>query len=243
MSESLFELSSISKTFTSAELSSTVINQLSLTVEDGEFVSVIGPSGSGKSTLLSIIGLLDTPTSGEHRLSDALVSGLSFKQLAEIRNRHIGWIFQNFSLIGSLNVHDNVSLPLRYRRPKSAYDPKIVEEALEQVGLLDKQHMFPAQLSGGQQQRAAIARAIVGKPSLIVADEPTGNLDSENGQRVLAILKSLNHDHKTTIILVTHDIQHALHADRVISMVDGEIISDRKSAELSASKLLSEMSS
>ena len=198
---------------------------VSLTVRAGEFVSLIGPSGCGKSTLLSILGLLDSPTDGNYRLNGRPVANLSAADRARTRNREIGFIFQSFNLIGDLTVFENVELPLTYRGMKPSERRQRVEAALERVGMAHRARHLPSQLSGGQQQRVAVARAVAGQPAILLADEPTGNLDSKNGEAVMQLLQEL-HRGGATIAMVTHDARYARHADRTIHLFDGRIVEE-----------------
>jgi putative ABC transport system ATP-binding protein len=199
-------------------------------VRVGEYTAVDGPSGCGKSTLLSLVGLLDTATSGVYKFKQQDVTQLSLSRRARIRNREIGFIFQNFNLIGDLTVQENVQLPLSYRGMSSADQKKLTNEALEKVGMTHRRQHYPAQLSGGQQQRVAVARAIVGKPSILLADEPTGNLDSKNAEAVMDLLAGL-HREGATICMVTHDPRWVHYADRTIHLFDGRIVADEETAE------------
>src|SRR5579872_5733474 len=191
----------------------------------GEYISMAGPSGCGKSTLLSIIGLLDSPTDGSFLLNDKQVQRLNFSERARIRNQEIGFIFQSFNLIGDLNVYENVELPLTYRSLSSSERKKRVQESLDEVSMAHRMRHFPSQLSGGQQQRVAVARALAGSPSILLADEPTGNLDSRNGEAVMELLQQL-HREGATICMVTHDARFAKHADRQIHLFDGRVVEE-----------------
>jgi putative ABC transport system ATP-binding protein len=195
-------------------------------IKKGEYVSISGPSGCGKSTLLAILGLLDTPTDGQYVLNGKPVSGLKMQERARIRNREIGFIFQAFNLIGDLTVYENVELPLTYRGTPSSERKKLVHEALEKVGMSHRVKHYPSQLSGGQQQRVAVARALVGSPSVLLADEPTGNLDSANGEAVMDLLREL-HRNGATICMVTHDPRYARFADRSIHLFDGRVVEEK----------------
>lgn len=220
-------LEGISKVFRTADLETHALSNISLSINSGEFISISGPSGCGKSTLLSILGLLDIPSQGSYIINGQESSALDLSQRAELRSRSIGFIFQAFNLIGDLNVFENVELPLTYRRdlPQSERRAR-VEAALERVHMGHRQRHFPGQLSGGQQQRAAIARALVGQPKLLLADEPTGNLDSKNGQEVMALLKEL-HEQGTTICMVTHDSRYAEMSERSLQLFDGRLVDER----------------
>lgn len=231
MSNVLIKLESIEKVFYAEDVETHALNGVTFTINEGEYVSIAGPSGSGKSTLLSVLGLLDTPTDGRYMLSGHDVSNISSRERARIRNQEIGFIFQSFNLISDLNVEENVELPLSYRGDLSKDQRKaMVEEALEKVDMGHRMKHFPSQLSGGQQQRVAVARAITGKPSFLLADEPTGNLDSKNTETVLALLDKL-HSEGATICMVTHDPRSALRSTRKIDMIDGQIVSDTPVAD------------
>jgi putative ABC transport system ATP-binding protein len=193
----------------------------------GEYVSIAGPSGCGKSTLLSILGLLDTPSSGSYTLNEQAVANLDFSPRARIRNREIGFIFQSFNLIGDLTVYENVELPLTYRGMPSSQRREAAHAALEKVAMSHRLNHYPSQLSGGQQQRVAVARALVGHPSILLADEPTGNLDSKNGDAVMDLLRDL-HREGATICMVTHDARFARHADRTIHLFDGRVVEEHE---------------
>jgi len=219
--QSLIQLRDLSKVFYTEELETHALNSIDLDLKKGEFVSIAGPSGCGKTTLLSILGLLDSPTKGEYLLDGNPVATLTAGERARIRNQSIGFIFQAFNLIGDLTVYENVELPLTYRGMASGERKERVQEALERVGMAHRTNHYPSQLSGGQQQRVAVARAIVGKPLILLADEPTGNLDSKNGGAVMALLKEL-HDDGATICMVTHDPRYAHVADRAIYLFDGK---------------------
>lgn len=219
----MITLTNINKIFRTKDVETQALDSVSLTIEKGEFVSIMGPSGCGKSTLLNIMGLLDAPTDGRVELNGAEVAGLSDRQTASFRNRTLGFIFQSFHLIPALSVQDNVELPLLYRKGVSAGEyRRRAAEALEKVGLSHRTRHFPSQLSGGQCQRVAIARAIVGKPEIILADEPTGNLDSKMGSEILELLLALNKE-GTTIVMVTHDEKIAERTHRIVRLLDGKI--------------------
>jgi putative ABC transport system ATP-binding protein len=225
----MIKLVNILKTHRTDDLETTPLNNINLEVADGEFLAVMGPSGCGKSTLLNIIGLMDTPTSGLYYFNNLELARFNENQRAEVRKNNIGVIFQSFNLIDELTVYQNVDLALLYQKV-SAEERKIkVTEVLKQVGIEHRQKHYPQQLSGGQQQRVAIARAIVGQPKLLLADEPTGNLDTKNGNEVMAELKRLN-DQGTTIIMVTHSDEHAKYGSRIVNMLDGEILSNTETA-------------
>ncbi|MBI1752581.1 MAG: ABC transporter ATP-binding protein [Acidobacteria bacterium] len=227
MSEPLIRLESIKKVFTTDEVETHALAEVHLDIREGEFVSIAGPSGCGKSTLLSILGLLDTPTSGTYMLNKKPASGLKLADRARIRNREIGFIFQSFNLIGDLTVFENVELPLVYRGMPAAERRNRALNVLEDVGMSHRARHLPSQLSGGQQQRVAVARALAGKPSILLADEPTGNLDSANGESVMELLKEL-HRRGSTICMVTHDTRFAGAADRTVHLFDGRIVSEEE---------------
>ncbi len=221
----LISIRNLSKTYTVGQSRIHALNGVSLDVAEGEFVTVTGRSGSGKSTLMNIIGCLDTPTSGEYRLNGEDVAGLSEKRLTRIRNREIGFVFQSFNLIGSLSALENVELPLLYRGIERAERRRLALRALGQVGLSGRAEHRPSQMSGGQQQRVAIARAIAAQPPVILADEPTGNLDSGSGEEVMEILRAL-HRAGRTVVLITHDEKIARSADRMLRLRDGRLAAD-----------------
>jgi putative ABC transport system ATP-binding protein len=225
----LIRLNAVTKVFLTDEVETHALSGIHLDIRDGEYISIAGPSGCGKSTLLSILGLLDTPSNGSYALKGGEVANLSFADRARIRNREIGFIFQSFNLIGDLTVFENVELPLTYRG-MSAGDRKIlVTQALDRVGMAHRAKHLPSQLSGGQQQRVAVARALAGKPAILLADEPTGNLDSRNGEAVMNLLKEL-HAGGATICMVTHDERFAQHADRTVHLFDGRVVEDSQIA-------------
>jgi putative ABC transport system ATP-binding protein len=228
VTQPLLKLSGIAKVFHTDEVETHALTNVYLEVGTGEFVSISGPSGSGKSTLLAILGLLDVPTRGEYKLGPDVASDLNASKRAEIRNKSIGFIFQAFNLIGDMTVYENVELPLVYRGTPASSRREKVMAALEQVGMSHRARHLPAQLSGGQQQRVAVARAVVGQPLILLADEPTGNLDSKNGDAVMALLEEL-HARGTTIIMVTHNEDYARKATRVVHLFDGRIVDDRRS--------------
>ncbi len=226
-SEALIQLQGVDKVFFTEELETHALAGIHLEIKKGDYVSIAGPSGCGKSTLLSILGLLDSPSDGEYTLNGQPVAELNMSQRARIRNREVGFIFQAFNLIGDLTVYENVELPLTYRGMPSSERKLKVHEALERVGMSYRQKHYPAQLSGGQQQRVAVARAVVGDPSIVLADEPTGNLDSTNGEAVMALLKEL-HNGGATICMVTHDPRYASYADRTIRLFDGRVVEEEQ---------------
>lgn len=217
----------LSKVFRTEEIETTALNGVSFEINNGEFVAIMGPSGCGKSTLLNILGLLDNPTSGSYRLLDSEVGGLKEKERTKFRKGNIGFVFQSFNLIDELNVYENVELPLRYLNISAGERKKRVEEILKRMNISHRAKHFPQQLSGGQQQRVAIARAVVSNPKLILADEPTGNLDSKNGKEVMDLLAELNKE-GTTIVMVTHSQKDAAVAQRIINLFDGQIVGDVK---------------
>ena len=214
-------LENVNKVYRTKTIETTALNNINLKIDKGEFLSIMGPSGCGKSTLLNIMGLLDEPSSGSINIDGNTISSYKSKQLAKFRNKKLGFIFQSFHLIPDLSVIDNVELPLLYRSTSSAERRRLAKEALESVGLANRMSHFPAQLSGGQKQRVAIARAIVGKPEIILADEPTGNLDSVMGNEVMDILLNLNKEENTTIVMVTHDENMAKRTNRLVRLYDG----------------------
>jgi len=221
----MIKTNQLTKVFRTDEIETTALNNIAFHVDRGEFVAVMGPSGCGKSTLLNIVGLLDNPSKGEYYFMDKEVSAFKEKQRTDLRKGNIGFIFQSFNLIDELTVFENVELPLLYLRMSSKERKKKVEEVLERMKILHRKNHFPQQLSGGQQQRVAIARAVVTNPRLILADEPTGNLDSANGEEVLKLLEELNHE-GTTIVMVTHSPVHADRAHRIVQLFDGHIVTE-----------------
>jgi putative ABC transport system ATP-binding protein len=223
--KALIDLSGLSKVFYTEEVETHALSNINLSIGTGEFVSIAGPSGCGKTTLLSILGLLDSPSSGKYELDQTPVENLTASQRAKIRNQAIGFVFQAFNLIGDLTVYENVELPLTYRGMPGSERKERVQQALERVGMAHRMSHYPSQLSGGQQQRVAVARAIVGKPLILLADEPTGNLDSKNGGAVMGLLKEL-HAEGATICMVTHDPRYAHVADRAIHLFDGQVVSE-----------------
>src|SRR6202051_1552950 len=218
----LISLDGVTKVFVTDEVETHALSGIQLDLKKGEYLSIAGPSGCGKSTLLAILGLCDPPSDGTYTLNNRPVSGLKLSERARIRNREIGFIFQAFNLIGDLTVYENVELPLTYRGMPSSERKKRVQEALDKVGMSHRMKHYPSQLSGGQQQRVAVARALGGKPLILLADEPTGNLDSANGEAVMELLRDL-HRSGATICIVTHDERYARHADRAIHLFDGRI--------------------
>lgn len=230
MREALLSLSAVSKRFPShhKEGGTAALDDLSFTIARGEFVSLLGPSGCGKSTLMAILGLLDTPSSGSYQLAGTSVEELDAGARAHFRNRQIGFVFQSFNLIGDLNVYENVELPLVYRGGVARSERQTkVAAALESVGMSHRMRHYPAQLSGGQQQRVAAARALVGDPAILLADEPTGNLDSANGETIMELLAALNAK-GATIVMVTHDPRYAAHAKRIVRLFDGQVVSENE---------------
>jgi putative ABC transport system ATP-binding protein len=225
MMESLIRMVDIKKVFYTEDVETHALSGVHLEIGKGEYVSIAGPSGSGKSTLLAIIGLLDSPSEGEFIIKGQPVGNLDIAQRAIIRNREIGFIFQSFNLIGDLSVYENVELPLTYRGMSAVERKERVHKALERVGMSHRVRHYPAQLSGGQQQRVAVARAIAGSPALLLADEPTGNLDSRNAESVMSLLQEL-HREGATICMVTHDPRFARHADRTIHLFDGRVVEE-----------------
>lgn len=229
--ESLIRLDGVTKVFTTDEVETHALAGIHLDVKKGDYLAIAGPSGCGKSTLLAILGLLDSSSSGEYVLNGRPVQGLKLSERARIRNREIGFIFQAFNLIGDLTVYENVELPLTYRGMPSSERKKRVHESLERVGMGHRVKHYPSQLSGGQQQRVAVARALAGDPAILLADEPTGNLDSTNGEAVMDLLREL-HRGGATICMVTHDPRYAKYADRSIHLFDGRIVEEKAEAEI-----------
>src|ERR1700728_4061881 len=224
--QSLIEIEGLTKVFYTDEIETHALSGVHMKIDKGEYVAISGPSGCGKSTLLSIIGLLDTPTGGSYTLNSHSVENLNFSQPSRIRNQEIGFIFQSFNLIGDLTVYENVELPLTYRSGMSSTERKRrVQESLERVSMAHRIRHYPSQLSGGQQQRVAVARALAGSPSILLADEPTGNLDSRNAEAVMELLQNL-HREGAPICMVTHDPRFARHADRQIHLFDGKVVAE-----------------
>jgi putative ABC transport system ATP-binding protein len=234
----MIQLSKINKVYRTDEVETKALNDISFIIEKGEFVSIMGPSGCGKSTLLNVLGMLDKPESGIYKFLEYEVAGLNEKQRSEIRKKNIGFVFQNFNLIEELTVFENIELPLIYNGFSTAERKERVNEIIERIGIAHRAKHFPQQLSGGQQQRVAVARALVTKPALILADEPTGNLDSSHGNEVMELLCELNEE-GTTVIMVTHSSHDASYSNRIINLLDGEIVSENKlniKGELSVAK-------
>jgi len=226
MNDSVIQLEGVTKVFLTDEVETHALAGVHLEIKKGEYFSISGPSGCGKSTLLSILGLLDSPTDGTYQLNVKPVQDLSMSERARVRNREIGFIFQAFNLIGDLTVYENVELPLTYRGMPSAERKKRVQESLDKVGMAHRMKHYPSQLSGGQQQRVAVARALCGQPAMLLADEPTGNLDSRNGEAVMDLLRGL-HREGATICMVTHDPRYARYADRTIHLFDGRVVDEK----------------
>jgi len=222
----MINLQAVEKVYRTDRIETVALTGIDLSVREGEFVSIMGPSGCGKSTLLNIIGLLDVPTGGRVEINGSVVSASSDRALAAIRNKELGFVFQTFHLIPDLAVVDNVEIPLLYRQLSNGERRKLAEAALDRVGLSSRTRHFPSQLSGGQQQRVAIARAIVGRPRILLADEPTGNLDSKTSLEIMDLLTSLNRDLGITVLMVTHEPDVARHAKRIVRMKDGKVQSD-----------------
>lgn len=225
----MIELNNASKTYFTSEMETVALNDVTLTVDAGEFVAVAGPSGCGKSSLMNVLGLIDTLTSGTYRLDGVDLTGMTERDLVQIRRDMIGFVFQSFNLIDDLSVEENIGLPLRYKGLSQKQSRSRVREALELVGLEARAQHEPGQLSGGQQQRVAVARALIADPKLILADEPTGNLDTRNGEDVMDLIELLN-EQGATIVMVTHSLEHAARAKRMIRMLDGRTVSDERTA-------------
>ena len=220
--QNMIQLEAVEKVYRTDKIETVALTNINLAVREGEFISIMGPSGSGKSTLLNVIGLLDVPSGGKVSINQRLITSYSDRNLAHIRNEEIGFIFQTFHLINDLSVVDNVEIPLLYRKGLSGAERrKLALGALDRVGLHARVHHFPNQLSGGQQQRVAIARAIVGNPRILLADEPTGNLDSQMGDEIMEVLKGLNENERTTVVMVTHDPRQADKTERIVRLFDG----------------------
>jgi putative ABC transport system ATP-binding protein len=217
----MIQLKNVEKVYRTSRIETVALSDITIDVREGEFVSVMGPSGCGKSTLLNLIGLLDVPTRGTVQINGAPVASFADRHLAALRNKEIGFVFQTFHLVSDLSVLDNVQVPLLYRRMPNRERRRLAEAALARVGLSARVHHFPSQLSGGQQQRVAIARAIVGRPRILLADEPTGNLDSQMGDEIMLLLQDLNQQERTTIVMVTHDQQKAERTHRIMRLFDG----------------------
>ena len=224
----MIKLNKLSKVYRTDEIESTALNEVSFEISQGEFVSVMGPSGCGKSTLLNILGMLDKPESGSYEFLGNEVAQLNEKGRSDVRKKNIGFIFQNFNLIDELTVFENIELPLLYNKVSSSERKKLVNELIEKIGIAHRTSHFPQQLSGGQQQRVAVARALITKPPLILADEPTGNLDSSHGNEVMELMCELN-EAGTTIVMVTHSAHDASYSNRIINLLDGQIVSEKKS--------------
>ena len=224
----MIKLENLTKVYRTDEIESTALNQVSFKIEKGEFVSIMGPSGCGKSTLLNILGLLDKPESGSYQFLEEEVSHFNEKQRSSVRKKNIGFIFQNFNLIDELTVFENIELPLLYNKVPSIERKQRVNEIIEKMGISHRSSHFPQQLSGGQQQRVAVARALITRPPLVLADEPTGNLDSSHGNEVMELLCEL-HEEGTTIVMVTHSSHDASYSNRIINLLDGQVISEKKS--------------
>src|SRR3979411_2271731 len=232
-SQPLIRLENVAKVFYTDEVETHALSGIHLDIKKGEYVAIAGPSGCGKSTLLSILGPLDYPTDGSYVLNSRPVQGLDFSDRARIRNQEIGFIFQSFNLIGDLTVYENVELPLTYRNMSATERKERVQNALEKVGMAHRMRHYPSQLSGGQQQRVAVARALVGDPLILRADEPTGNLDSKNGEAVMELLRDL-HRNGATICMVTHDQRYARHADRSVHLFDGRVVEESRPGQAHA---------
>ena len=232
-SDNLIKMEGVKKVFLTDEVETHALEEIHLQIRKGEYISIAGPSGCGKSTLLSILGLLDSPSDGNYLLNGQPVAKLTISERTRIRNREIGFIFQAFNLIGDLTVYENVELPLTYRGTSAAERKQKVQQSLERVGMAHRLRHYPSQLSGGQQQRVAVARALVGDPLILMADEPTGNLDSKNGEAVMELLRDL-HRNGATICMVTHDQRYANFADRTIHLFDGRIVEETREAEVGA---------
>jgi putative ABC transport system ATP-binding protein len=225
----MLTMRALSRVYRTDTVETTALDAIDLDIADGEFVAVMGPSGCGKSTLLNIVGMLDSPTSGSYLFDGTEVAGLSEAKLADVRKRNIGFIFQSFNLVDELSVRENIELALLYHDVPSAERRRRVDEVMDKVGIAHRARHRPSQLSGGQQQRVAVARALVGNPKLILADEPTGNLDTQHGEEVMKMLQQLNRE-GSTIVMVTHSPMHADYAGRIVNMLDGRILIERRRA-------------
>jgi putative ABC transport system ATP-binding protein len=225
----VIETKNLKKIYTTGEVETTALDNVNLNIKEGEFTAIMGPSGCGKSTLLNILGLIDNLTEGKYLFAGEEVSGYSERQRADLRKRNIGYVFQSFNLIDELTVYENIELPLLYMKIKPNDRRERILEAMEQLKLAHRQGHFPKQLSGGQQQRVAVARAIVGKPKLILADEPTGNLDSSNGEEIMSLLTGLN-EKGATIVIVTHSEAYAEYSQRIVHLFDGHIVAENMAA-------------
>ena len=225
----MLSLRNLSRTYRTDTVETTALDAIDLDILDGEFVAIMGPSGCGKSTLLNILGLLDSPTSGSYRFGEQEVAGLPEAKLADVRKRHIGFIFQSFNLVDELSVRENVELALLYHNISASERKRRTDEVMDRVGIAHRARHRPSQLSGGQQQRVAVARALVASPKLILADEPTGNLDTHHGEEVMRMIQALNAE-GSTIVMVTHSPTHADFASRVVNMLDGRILQERRRA-------------
>ncbi|MCP3928133.1 MAG: ABC transporter ATP-binding protein [Bacteroidetes bacterium] len=223
----MIKLENLTKVYRTDEVETTALNEISFEIDSGEFVSVMGPSGCGKSTLLNVLGLLDSPAGGSYQFLEKEAANLNEKERAQIRKKNIGFVFQNFNLIEELTVFENIELPLLYNDVPAKERKEKVDEMISKVGISNRANHYPQQLSGGQQQRVAVARALINRPALILADEPTGNLDTSNGNEIMELLCELN-DAGTTIIMVTHSSHDASYSDRIINLLDGEVISEGK---------------
>ena len=225
----LIKTENLNKVYRTDEIETTSLDHINFSIEEGEFVAIMGPSGCGKSTLLNLVGLLDSPSSGHYYFNNLEVSGYSERQRADLRKANIGFVFQSFNLIDELTVFENIELPLLYLGIPASVRKQKVEEAMQRMEIAHRKRHFPQQLSGGQQQRVAVCRAIVANPKLILADEPTGNLDSKNGEEVMKILTQLNQQ-GTTVVMVTHSVEHSQYAKRIINLFDGKIVSEEMNA-------------
>jgi len=225
----MIETKNLKKIYTTEEVETTALENVNLSIKEGEFVAIMGPSGCGKSTLLNILGLLDNPTEGDYVFAGETVNGRSERQRADLRKGNIGFVFQSFNLIDELTVHENIELPLLYLKTPAARRKEKVQEAMDRMKIAHRKNHFPQQLSGGQQQRVAVARAIVGSPKLILADEPTGNLDSSNGEEVMGLLTEL-HEQGATLVIVTHSQAYADYSQRIVHLFDGHIVGENMAA-------------